>query len=236
MNINEAYFFCKTIANKSQNGDVSPEQFNNLAPIAQLSVINELLGNEQEYQPTNRQGGAGHPVSRYGLGITQKNMEELRPIISIPTALVFSGGIATYPVDSIYLFDLAETSGLKEIYPTEVDEARILAQSVIKPPIIGKAIYYVLGPSIYVLPASIINTLVTYVKKPADPLWNYTYVSTVPTYAATGGVIGSGSSQDFEVSVLLHLRICAKILQAVGINLSLEQVVAYGAALEAQGA
>lgn len=239
MTIDEAYVFCNTITNKGvQTGNLSPQQFNNLAPIAQLSVINELIGNEQEYQvmSSSRAGGPAHPVSRYGLGINQKNLEELRPIITIPTALVLSGGVGIYPTDSLYLFDLAETSSGKEIYPCEVDEARILAQSVIKPPIVGRASYYVLGPSIYVLPASITNSLITYVKKPADPLWNYVFTTGVPTYVASGGLIGSGNSQDFLLSPLVHLRICSKILQAIGINLSMEQVVAYSAAVEAQGA
>lgn len=222
MDINQCFEFVKFVSNKTQQGNITPQQFNMLAPIAQISLVNQLLGNEQEYQPSK-------PLARYGMGINQKLMEDLRPIVTIPTALVFTAGVATYPVTSLYLFDLAETASGKEITPCEVDEGRILAQSVIKPPIVGNAKYYVLGSSIYVLPASIVNTLVTFVRRPALPFWDSTIINSVAVYNAS-------SSQDFELDELLHLRICLKILQAVGVNLTLPMVSAFASQLEQQGA
>jgi len=222
VNIDQAYRFIQLIYAKSQSGNITPEQFNNAAMISQISVINDMIGNEKEYQP-------GQPSPRYGFGLNQKVQEDLRPIIRTPQALVFSSGVGTYPTDSLYLFDLAETSSGKEIRPVEVDEARILSESVIRPPIIGKGVYYSLGPSVYVLPNTIVNTLVTYVRRPVDPLWAYTVVNDVPVY-------DSGSSQDFELGEFLHLRICARILQFFGVNLSLPQIVQFASQLEQQGA
>lgn len=222
MNIDAAYKFVQFVYNKNQSGNITPDNFNVLAPIAQMSVVNEILGNEQNYVP-------GKPVPRYGFGINQKIMEDLRPLIKIPTALTFASGVATYPVDSLYLFNLVETSSQKIITPTEYDEAVILNQSVIRPPIVGRAIYFVLGVNIYILPTSITATLVSYVREPLDPKWNYTIVNAAPVYSSSG-------SQDFELEKLLHLRIVTKILQAVGVNLSLPQVVQMAAAWEAQGA
>lgn len=221
MNINSAYKLVDLILNKSQQGNITPDQFNLAAEVAQMSVINQLLGNEQEYQP-------GVPIPRYGFGLNQKIQEDLRVITKVPTALVFTSGVATYPTDSLYLFDLAETTGGNEIRPCEIDEARILNQSQIKPPISGKAVYYVLGANIYVLPTSIVNTLVTYVRIPATPLWNYTTVNNQPVYSASG-------SQDFELGPLTHFRIVCKILQYFGLNLSVEAVTQYGLSAEAQG-
>lgn len=222
MTIDEAYRFVQFIYNKSQNGNIKPADFNTLALIAQMSVINEMIGNEQEYQP-------GRPVPRYGFGLSQKIQEDLRPIIITPTTLTFSSGVAIYPINSLYLFDLSENSSGAEIRPCEVDEGRILSGSVIKPPIVGNAKYFVLGASMYVLPSTIIDTRVTYVRRPLAPLWNFDYQNSVPVFQPTG-------SQDFELGELLHLRICLKILQAVGINLDLAQVTQAAMAMEAQGA
>lgn len=224
MDINQARIFCLSLVNKDQQGNLSPDQWNNFAPIAQEWVLNQLLGEDKRYSTQNRV-----PIPTYGLGLDQQTQEHLRPIIKTPTALVFTAGIGTYPVDSVYLFDLAETSSGKEIYPCEVDEGRILAQSVIKPPIVGLAKYYVLGANMYVLPSSITNTLVTYIRRPLPPFWNFTFVNNSPVYNASG-------SQDFELGVLVHLRICARILQMAGINLTLYDVVQASQAMEAQGA
>lgn len=231
MTINEAYVFIQNIYNKTQQGNIAPEQINSFFPVAQEWVLNQLLGEDKRYSTQNRV-----PIPTYGLGLDQQTQEHLRPIIKTPTALVFTAGVATYPTDSVYLFDLAETSSGKEIYPCEVDEGRILSQSVIKPPIIGSGKYYVLGANMYVLPLAIVNALVTYIRKPLPPLWNYTFVNTIPTYAVSGGIIGSGNSQDFELGSLVHLRICARVLQMAGINLSLYDVVQAAQAMEAQGA
>lgn len=209
------------MVNKTQNGNLKPSDFNRVAPVAQLSLVNQLLSNEQEFTP-------GRPLSRYGFLVDQKIAEDLRPIIKIPTAFVFSAGVATYPADGLYIFNL----GLSDntiIKPVEWDEFQILSKSVIKPPIASAPMYYVLGNNIYIGPTSITNTLISYVRKPLTPVWNYSIINQIAVYNPVG-------SQDFEVGELLHFRIVQKILELSGVNLNLPQVTAFASALEAQGA
>lgn len=221
MTIDQAYQFIQFICNKIQNGNITPNQFNMLAPIAQMSLINQLLGNEQEYQP-------GKPVPRYGFGLNQKIKEDLRPLFDT-TTLTFVAGSAAYPGSSIYIFDLGLSSDETVVRPVDLDEWRILNKSQIKPPTIQYPYYIEAGENVYIKPNTIGSALATYIKIPTDPKWNYTIVSNVPVYSASG-------SQDFQLGPLTHLRICTKILAAVGINLSLDQVTAYAMAMEAQGA
>lgn len=219
MTIDEAYRLVDFVANKTvQQGFISPNQFNTVAPIAQLSIINKLLGNEQE-----------RPNRRYGFLIDQKNLEELRPLIKIPSTLAFSNGIGTYPTDSLYLFNIVIAGAYQPAEPCEYDEAIYLQNSVIKPPTTQYPKYYVLGGNIYILPGTITTSQISYVRQPLTPKWNYTIVNQAPVYSASG-------SQDFEVGVLTHLRICALILQMCGINLSLPQVTAFAMELEQSGA
>ena len=222
MNIDQSFRLTQFVFNKNQQGNIKPDDFNVLAPIAQISVINQELGNEQEYAP-------GRPISRYGFLISQKNAEDLRTIITPPVDVTFTSGVGTYPADGLYLFNLVETATGKVIRPCEYDEAIILNESVIRPPISGRAIYYVLGSNMYVLPNTITAGKLSYVQMPPDPKWNYTITNGVAVYNPTG-------SQDFELNELLHLRIVCRILELIGVNLTLPQVTAFASALEQQGA
>ena len=67
MSIDQAYQFVQFVYNKSQNGNITPGQFNVLAPTAQISIINQYLGNEAEYVP-------GRPIARNGFLLNQKNL------------------------------------------------------------------------------------------------------------------------------------------------------------------
>jgi len=224
MNINDAYRLVDFIANKTvQNGFVSPDQFNNVAPIAQISVINKLLGNETEYQ-------SGRPIPRYGFGIDQKIMEILRPLIVTPTPLPILYGLANYPADCLYVFAIQIPGAYQPAEPVQFDEAIYLTQSQIKPPTDKYPKHYSVAAYLYVLPATLnLTGTISYVRKPFTPFWNYSIVNQAPVYNPSG-------SQDFELSVLGHLRICAMILQMVGINLSLDRVAAYAMELEQSGA
>lgn len=219
MSIDECYVFLQTVLNKTQNGNVSPAQFNNLAPIAQISIINQELGNEQEYVP-------GQPIPRYGFGINQKSMENLRDLIKEPQAISFSSGIGTYPTDSLYLFNVTVNNKLAR--PCEEDEGLILTQSQIKPPTTALPFYYCIGTKIYILPSSITTGKISYVRVPATPVWQYTVTNNKPVYNPTG-------SQDFEVGPLLHLKICQRMLQYLGLNLDLATVTQFAMAAESQG-
>ena len=63
---------------------------------------------------------------------------------------------------------------------------------------------------------------------PTDPYWAYTEVSDEAVYTASGSV-------DFALHELAHMRICLKILQAVGINLDSAEITQYAFAKEQQG-
>lgn len=219
MSIDDCYILLQTILNKQQNGNITPAQFNNMAPIAQISIINQELGNEQEYAP-------GQPIPRYGFGINQKSMENLRDIIQVPQSISFTAGIGTYPTDSLYLFNL-NISG-KIARPCEEDEGLILSQSQIKAPTTSFPWYYCVGNNIYILPSSIASGTISYVRTPAVPHWNYTVVNNKPVYNPSG-------SQDFEVGPLLHLKICQRMLQYFGLNLDLTQVTQFAMVAEQQG-
>jgi len=158
------------VANKSQQGNITPAQFNMLAPIMQLSVINDMLGVEQKYQ-------AHDPVPNVGFGITQKVREELRLLLVKPTTTAVTAGIAVYPPTALYLDAAITTSDGSILTEASSDEIAILNKSVIKPPTAAYPKFVCYNDGIYVYPSSIDSIKISYVKEPSDPVWNYTVVN-----------------------------------------------------------
>lgn len=222
MNIDYAYRLVQFCTNKTQNGNISPDQFNVLAPVAQISVLNKILGNEQEYSPQR-------PTARYGFLLNQKILEDIRPLIKTPTSLPFVDGVAQYPPDCLYVFVIQVPGAYQPAEPIEFDEAIYLYASQIKPPTTQYPKHYVLANFIYIMPPSITQTNISYVRRPLAPLWNYTVINQVPVYNANG-------SQDFELGELLHLRIVTVLLQLCGVNLNLYEVTKFAQLLEQEGA
>lgn len=212
--------------NKSQQGYITPDQFNNLAPICQMSLINDRIGNVKKYRP-------GYPVPAVGFGITQKSREELRPLLKPPTVTAAPSAIMPVPTDYLY-YDTVSIGGRQAQECTE-DEILELNSSLIKPPTLlyPKFVMHSNGFNFY--PTTITTVNLSYLRKPVTPVWNYTLVNDTPVYAATGGIVGDGISHDFEVSETAHFEICAKILQAVGLNLSLGEIVQWSEMAEQQG-
>ena len=103
MTIDQAKKFLDYVMNKKQNNYLSGDDFNFLAPIAQMSVLNDRLGNVKKYLP-------GAPVPPYGFSINQKSREELRPLMKKPTVTAVAAGVASYPADYLY-YDAIDVNG-----------------------------------------------------------------------------------------------------------------------------
>jgi hypothetical protein len=211
MTIDQAYQFILFVANKEQRGVIPPEKFNVLAPIMQMSVVNDMLGNLTKYKEHD-------PVPNIGTHISQKWREDLRVLFkNAPVTVNSSTGVGAYPTDALYIDTINVTSTGKLVTEVTMDEYRRLTSSQIKPPTADYPVYVLRGSTIIVSPA--VNVDVYYIRKPTTAKWNFTG-DEVPVYASSG-------SQDFEVSDTLHLLICNKILAAVGVNLDNDKIMAY---------
>lgn len=217
MNINEAIQLVRFILNKDQNGNITGDDFNLLAPIAQISVLNDRLGNLKKY-----------PDQPYGFSVSQKAREEIRSLMVLPTTTAVSSGVATYPGDYLYYDTITLTSTGVLMREATADEIAELNQSTIKPPS-ARFPYFVLHSNgINVYPTTITSIKLAYVRKPLTPEWAYTISNNQEVYDA-------GNSQNFELAETTHMEIVMNILMMAGVNLNLPQVTQYAAAMEAQG-
>lgn len=216
MTINEAFEFCNFVINKEQQGSFTADQFNLLAPLAQLSVINNRL--QAKY---NEKG-----MLVKGMGVNDKIREEFRPILKNPQTTTVTAGVASYPGDYLYM-DAMTTTGGRIITEATPDEIPYLNNSQIKAPSATYPKYVIHQDGFNIYPTSITSIKLAYLRKPVTPFRNYTTTNDRSVYNASG-------SQDFELEVLTHLEICMNILSSVGVNLSLDKVVAYAELLKEQ--
>jgi len=219
MNINEAIKLVRFILNKDQNGNIKGDDFNLMAPIAQLSVLNDRIGNIKKYQISN--------PPPYGFSVSQKAREELMPLMTPPTTTAVTAGIAAYPGDYIYYNNLSTTGGklIKEVTEDEIIE---LNNSVNTPPTVGFPKFVMHSDGFHIYPTSIASIKLSWLRKPETPIWAYTISNNEEMYDA-------GNSQDFELAETTHLEIVMQILQMSGVNLNMLQVTQYAQAMEAQG-
>lgn len=220
MTIDQAIRLIRFILNKDQNGNIKGAEFNLIAPIAQMSVLNDRIGNIKKYQP-------GAPIPNVGFNVSQKAREEIRPLMVLPTTTAVTAGVAAYPNNYIY-YDTLMTAAGKLIKEATEDEIVELNNSSIMPPstMFPKFVMHSNGFNIY--PTSIASIKLSYVRKPLTPEWAYTISNNEEVYDA-------GNSQDFELSETTHLEIVSIILQMSGVNLNMLQVTQYAQAMEAQG-
>jgi hypothetical protein len=231
MTIDESYNFVNFICNKEQQGQITPQNYNVIAPIAQMSVINKRLD------------GIRNPKAfRLAPDIHQRLTEDLRTIFtSVDTTP--GGGTrvnnVTYPADALYIHSVntnIDPSSINELRIVTIDEYTKLERNQVKAASLEYPLAIINGDVINIRPIETFISIKTYYyKKPPNPVWNYTEVNDRAVYAESGGIIGDGNSVDFTLNELLHLEICTKILQMAGCNLNLDRVLDYAMTEEAKG-
>ena len=220
MTIDQAYRFVNFVSNKEQRGNIKPADFNLLAPICQLELIANLLGNEEKL--TER------AVPLYGYKSNRKIDTILLPLVTGPVGVNSdSMGEFVYPSGFIWVDSVYTPSNTVTMRIIDQDEYQHVKKSTIHPPSASYPIVIFRQPKGYCEPNGT-GFQMTYVKMPTDPYWAYVVMSGEPVYTGSGSV-------DFAVHAIGHLRICMKILQAVGINLDAIQIMQYAKLKEDSG-
>ena len=225
------YLICQFAINKSQNGYLSPSQFNTIINQGQTSYQNYLLGEFQQYQ-------YGRSQARIGYSQNSNIRQRLSPLITETELSVNPAtGKAAYPDDYVQA-DALRTSDFKRIRYTQQDSLYSYYNSTIDP-IASNPIYLIEESGFQIYPFTVSEPVLTYIKNAPTMTWAYTLdANNRPVYAptATGaGVIPStGSVQPVWDDVDL-LEIIARALKLVGLNLQMSQIQQYANQITQQG-
>lgn len=220
MTIDFAYRLVNLIANKEQKGIIKGSEFNELAIEAQLEAVLTILG------PTERLDARFTPP--IGFKVNQQAKEQILTLITkAPSALALTNGIAPYPTNYL-AYDILQRADGTPITIVENDQLGRMKKSLITPPIESDPFGCFHGEGIEIVPATISDAYLYYVKMPQDPNWDYTVSNSEEVYNASSTPQLSGKvSYGFDTPRRLHKKICMIILKYLGINLSDLQLSAF---------
>jgi hypothetical protein len=221
ISVDTVYKTVLLILNKEQRGYMTPDEFNKTATQVQLETF------ENYFESLNQQLRVPDNDSEYADRV--KNIDEKIAIFKRYATAPYQTDHFTLPSD---LYRLGTVVYKDEIEAQLIQRNDLLYvnQSPLTKPTEQYPLYLYEDNKLYLKPNDIISNIsVSYVKKPADVIWNFEIPSgqNYYQYIATG-------SQDFELDVSEQPEVIIKILLYAGVvvkdynlvNLTSQQVQA----------
>ena len=228
IDVNKVYTTVLSILNKKGSGYMTPDNFNKIAKVVQLELLDRAF---HEYNRAVARQTGGRGAQGYG-DIPRKIMDKLDPFCDLTTLTINSAGVFEPPGYSTPIPGSTATQALNNIYATlsvkvngqftdieRVDKSKIpfLFSSKLTEPSTTFPVYYNSADLIYVFPKTISKIDVYYVGKPRDPLWSSTVNTTsfgtpVYTYDAV-------TSSNFRLHASDESDLILGILQYFGVTI-----------------
>tara|TARA_R110002072_G_scaffold27950_8_gene90544 strand:- start:646 stop:1404 length:759 start_codon:yes stop_codon:yes gene_type:complete len=229
IDVNKVYTTVLSILNKKGSGYMTPDNFNKIAPIVQLELLDRAF---YEYNRAVAKQTSGRGAQGYG-DIPRKIMDKLDPFCASATLSQDStntyflppgyDSTATYPESSLYAtlsvkkFDKANPGLHVDIERIEKSKIPFLFSSKLTAPSETFPVYYNSEDFIYVFPNTITSVEIYYVKKPSNPTWNSTADTTsfgTPIYEYQQGL-----SIDFTLHPSDEADLILGILKYFGVTI-----------------
>lgn len=221
MTVDAFYQIVNYIINKSQQGNLSPANFNLLANQSQTSYMDYLLGEFQQYQ-------YGRPVARVEFGANQTVRQRLTPFIYGYNLNVDVSGHAAYPYDFQQVDAMWNIQGNDRVRFVQQDYLYSYLQSKIDP-VETNPIYLIEDIGFRFYPTNFGAAKLSYVKTPKEIKWAYTLDGNGrPVYDAANSIDPVWLDVDM-------LEIIARLLKMVGVNLQAAQVSQYANQITTNG-
>tara|TARA_Y100000361_G_scaffold153843_1_gene176892 strand:- start:490 stop:1248 length:759 start_codon:yes stop_codon:yes gene_type:complete len=189
IDVNKVYTTVLSILNKKGSGYMTPDNFNKIAKVVQLELLDRAF---YEYNRAVAKQTSGRGAQGVG-DIPRKIMDKLDPFCDLTTLTIDSTN--TYfetPGYSTIISGTTVTQALNNVYATlslkvngeftdieRIDKSKIpfLFSSKLTAPSTTFPVYYYSADLLYVFPNTINKVDLYYIAKPRDPNW----VSTVDT-------------------------------------------------------
>lgn len=223
VSVDTVYRTVLLIINKEQRGYLTPDEFNKTAAQVQLEIFNEYFDdlNQQLRVPGND--------SEYSDRI--KNLEEKIAIFQ-ESGVCGSGNINgfTLPVPTppyeFYKLGTVIYNNEKEVQLVQPNELLELNLSPLTKPSEQWPIYTYKNFRIKVYPTVSSNTIsCTYIRKPLNPVWNFTSTAPYYTYVYSPTNSPTNPSVDFELHPTEQTNLITRILLYSGIVIKDPQIV-----------
>jgi hypothetical protein len=216
------YNTLKGLANKDQRGFITPEAFNDFAPMAQMTIYNRLFNDLVDAAKSNRAGI--DPARDKSLG---KRVKESLSVFQRNATITRQDGIFNYPENfsraisattfgSVVLGQSNKTP--IEILYDEDKISRILQSRISRPSLTFPVA--LMSETIEVYPQSINRIILSYYKRPQGrDAVDGSPVSTQPSIAFSNGFPNITDSVDFELPDNMTEDIVLEMAILMGIKL-----------------
>jgi hypothetical protein len=214
INVDTVYRTVLLIINKEQRGYLTPDEFNKTAAQVQLEIFNEY------FEDLNQQLRVPENDSEYANRV--KNLQEKIEIFQTDGICAPEDDHYTTP-DSTNFYKLGtviykDDKIVQYVQPNELLELNL---SPITKPSEYWPVYTYKNKNIYIYPRTITGNVIscTYIRKPLDPIWNFT-LGTSYQY-----VYNAQTSVNFELHPIEQTTLITKILLYSGIVIKDPEII-----------
>lgn len=214
INVDTVYRTVLLIINKEQRGYLTPDEFNKTATQVQLEIFNEY------FEDLNQQLRVPENDSEYANRV--KNLQEKIEIFQTEGAcLPVSDYYTTPDPTNFYKLGTVIYKDDKIVQYVQPNELLELNLSPLTKPSLYWPVYTYKNERIYIYPKTITGNVIscTYIRKPLDPVWNFT-LGTNYQY-----VYNSTTSVDFELHPIEQTNLITRILLYSGIVIKDPQII-----------
>ena len=214
INVDTVYRTVLLIINKEQRGYLTPDEFNKTATQVQLEIFNEY------FEDLNQQLRVPENDSEYANRV--KNLQEKIEIFQTEgVCLPVSDYYTTPDPTNFYKLGTVVYKDDKIVQYVQPNELLELNLSPLTKPSLYWPVYTYKNERIYIYPKTITGNVIscTYIRKPLDPVWNFT-LGTNYQY-----VYNSTTSVDFELHPIEQTNLITRILLYSGIVIKDPQII-----------
>jgi hypothetical protein len=204
-----------TILNKENNGYVSPAEFNMLANNVQYEIYREYF---EDINKDSVRANRGLSSTGYG-NLPFKERQRITQFSSA-ASVTKSNGVFSLPSDLYFIEQDGITTASNKVVE-EVERSSIsYLQGSSAAPTAAHPVYESMGDSINVVPSTIENINLRYLRKPLKPNWTYMSLNGDPIFN-----VSDNSYQDFDLHPSEFSNIVNRILMYFGVNLREADIV-----------
>jgi len=224
ISVNTVYRTVLLIINKEQRGYLTPDEFNKTAAQVQLEIFNEY------FEDLNQQVRVPDNDTEYSDRI--KNLQQKIAIFQTDGTCVFAAGVFnapgllnTPPITDFYKLGTVIYNDEKEVQYVQPNELLELNLSPLTKPSNYWPVYTYKNSIIKIYPTTITSGIsCTYVRKPIDPIWNFTTGGNFE-YIYSPPLSPTNPSIDFELHPTEQTSLITRILLYSGIVINDPQIV-----------
>ena len=230
IDVNKVYTTVLSILNKKGSGYMTPDNFNKIAKVVQLELLDRAF---YEYNQAVTKQTRGRGAQGYG-DIPRKIMDKLDPFCANTvltqvideddsTNIYFEqpgtgSTSSTYSVGVIYhVLSVKKSSSFHDVERIDKSKIPFLFSSKLTAPSETFPVYYQSGELMYVFPTTITSIEIYFVQKPSDPSWSST--ADVSSFGTPVYTYDSSSSVNFTLHPSEEFDLILGILKYFGVTI-----------------